>query len=979
MPIKRSTTPAWADVLSLFQQSVGSKFVIPVYQRNYVWNAKKEVKILLDDYYALLGNDKNHFLGIVIDYLVAGNARSHKYYVIDGQQRLTTLFLLIRALKQRAIEEADEDQKYQLDLCLNVHHGLKGKQDYKLEPLMSDGDVFRKILDGDYSKLTEEEKNSKVAIAYAYIYNFVINTVKNIDLANLVDALSRLYLVEIPLDKDDNAQQIFESINAKGSPLMATDLIRNYILMCTDDDKKEETFVKYWQPFESKFTDAHEVEKFFRFFVMCQTREFVKKNDVYDSFRMWVDEKLKIFSVESIIQFLDEYAENYLFLYKKDLISIKQEKLWKVVKDYRNIESEMPAPLMLEITQLYRSKEINEDQFIEIINIINSFIIRRAIVDLDTSGISRFFTTVINKLLQLCDDDYSNIVDVTRYCVVDENKGKASRMPDDNEVRTTLDKLNVFDIPLALHCFFDKYENERITNPVLTMNYQIEHIMPQDGTKWLSTVGLTEDQYNIEKNRLGNLTLTTKHDNPAMSNNLFEYKQTILKNTAHFRLNVDVYSKNTWNQNEIDLRNKVLIDNLIRLYPYELSQDKTLYDSIVSRNRTMPKMDKLIEWQIVNKGDELYLQRYKESSVAILHDAETVIFNGEFLKINQWVSKVYGIKTGVNVYKEIFVVGGFESLDSLRASYIKEHPVETVEVKEGSGFRDVLASKIHAYLSAKSDETNAFENLVSRNCYIRFAGFKIRNKVGLNGDGSWSKIKDLIVWEIQNRVSDGVEIILYIGPGDASLRQKWLNFAINTSGFNPTYFKLKKGWNAIYKLPLVEDRSTFENDEAYFKATIEALENFMNNDFLLVENIFDNAPSDLEAEVYNNNPKVGTYVVYDENYHLNNTSATIKDLYSHIKNRALNRANFEVAPTKVYIAYKYNGNNIFDIVVYKTKLRVSLNIKLGLLDDPENRCRDVSQIGKLGNGDYDISVDSVADLDYLFMLIEQVLKDKNLI
>lgn len=212
MSIKRSNQPTWADVLSLFKLSIGSKFVIPVYQRNYVWEAKKQVKTLLDDYYALIGNTKNHFLGIIIDYLAEGSSRSHKYYVIDGQQRLTTLFLLISALKKRAIEESDEDMKEQLDLCLNVY---PGKKEYKLELLMSDGNIFKKILEGNYNKLNNSEKSTKVAIAYKYIYNFVSNAVNNVALSDLVDALERLYLVEIPLDKDDNAQQIFESINFK--------------------------------------------------------------------------------------------------------------------------------------------------------------------------------------------------------------------------------------------------------------------------------------------------------------------------------------------------------------------------------------------------------------------------------------------------------------------------------------------------------------------------------------------------------------------------------------------------------------------------------------------------------------------------------------------------------------------------------------------------------------------------------------------
>lgn len=314
--------------------------------------------------------------------------------------------------------------------------------------------------------------------------------------------------------------------------MLATDLIRNYILMCTDDDKKEDIFLNKWQSFESKFKDSQELEKFFRFFVMNQFREFIKKSNVYAKFRKWIDDKIRILPIEDIIDYVDKYANSYDFLYKQDLEPIKDENVWKALKDYRNIESEMPAPLMLEIVTLMNDKEIDKNQFVEILTIVDTFILRRAIIGMDTSGISRFFTTVIKPIMALCDTSYSNIVDVVKYCIVDDNKNKASRMPDDSEIESKLAKLNVHDLRLALHCFFDKYENEKMTNPVQTMNYQIEHIMPQDGKKWLSVVGLTEDEYNVQINRLGNLTLTTKHDNPAMSNNLFDYKKAILKDTA---------------------------------------------------------------------------------------------------------------------------------------------------------------------------------------------------------------------------------------------------------------------------------------------------------------------------------------------------------------------------------------------------------------------------------------------------------------
>lgn len=970
MSIKRSSDPSWADVVSLFQQSIGSKFIIPVYQRNYVWDAKKQVKTLLDDFYSLIGNDKTHFLGIIIDYLASGSARSHKYYVIDGQQRLTTLFLLIRALKQRAIEEKDEELKAQLDLCLDVY---PGKKDYKLEPLMSDGNVFKKILDGEFQKLSDSDKNSKVAQAYIYIYNFVTNTVNNIDLASLIDALSRLYVVEIPLDKEDNAQQIFESINAKGSALLATDLIRNYILMCTEDDKKDSVFINNWRPFEDRFADSSELEKFFRFFVMNQFKEFVKKNDVYDSFRNWVDEQKKVSSIEDIISHVDKYASCYEMLYKKDLAYIKNEKLWKVLKDYRNIESEMPAPLMLEMVALMGEEDITEEQFIEVTTVINSFILRRAIIGMDTSGISRFFTTVIKSILVLCDDTYSNIVDVVKYCIVDDNKNKASRMPDDSEVSQKLKKMNVYDNSLALHCFFDKYENEKITNPVQTMNYQIEHIMPQDGTKWLSIVGLSKDEYNDQVNRLGNLTLTTKHDNPAMSNNLFDYKQIILKDTAHFRLNVDVYSNPTWNINAIDLRNESLIKDVIRLYPYEESVDKAIYDELVAKSKSLPRMDKLIEWGIISKGDEVCLSRYKDSSKAILLDADNVSFNGETLKITQWITKIYGFKSGINSYREMYLVGGVDSLDALRNAYIKDHATDINDDIEDATCRNVLAIKLKSKLN-EFEKKGLIVNFDSKNHYIRFVSSIIRNKVGLKGDGTWSKIQDLIVYEIQNTVDSGANICLYIGPGKQDLRQKWLNFSINSKILSPRYLKLKDKWNQILNISLVDARDRYSTDEEYFIEALNNLDKFFITDFIEIDKEFENVSSDLEAEAFTVSGDIGKFKVYDEAYHLAGIQKAVLDAYNEIKSSVARIANFDIIPTKVYLAFKFNGNNVFDIEVFKSKLRVSLNAKLGTISDPESKCRDITNIGTHGNGDYDININSIEDVPYLLELIKQALE-----
>lgn len=139
MAVKRSSTPGWNTIKELFKGQSNTKFVIPVYQRNYVWDTRNQVKKLLDDFYNLISGNKNsnHFLGIIIDYNAGKVDKTEKYYVIDGQQRLTTLFLIIAAIRQRTIDEKDQENQFELEMCMNVNYNPMAKnKNFKLEPLM---------------------------------------------------------------------------------------------------------------------------------------------------------------------------------------------------------------------------------------------------------------------------------------------------------------------------------------------------------------------------------------------------------------------------------------------------------------------------------------------------------------------------------------------------------------------------------------------------------------------------------------------------------------------------------------------------------------------------------------------------------------------------------------------------------------------------------------------------------------------------
>lgn len=251
-----SEQPQRTNVLD-YIRTVGTQFVIPVYQRNYTWNEKKEVKQLLDDYSSLIYEDKKHFLGIIM-YL--SNVRGFNFrenIIIDGQQRLTTIFLMLNAIRELAFLDEKKDIVVNIDEIIN-NKGVDDALKMKLKPLVSDDDVYRLIASANYDFLNSKDSKqkysrSRVYINYQYIKDYFKKLFEKHGYTEVLNALIKLNVVVIPIGDDDNAQQVFESINAAGVPLTATDLIRNFILMDLNSDIQDYIHLHYWDPIEKLF------------------------------------------------------------------------------------------------------------------------------------------------------------------------------------------------------------------------------------------------------------------------------------------------------------------------------------------------------------------------------------------------------------------------------------------------------------------------------------------------------------------------------------------------------------------------------------------------------------------------------------------------------------------------------------------------------------------------------------------------------
>ncbi len=668
--------PKRHKILKLLLASSGTQFVIPVYQRNYVWEANKQVKTLLDDIKFLLEEEyKSHFIGIII-YLAAGigNTSNRKFYVIDGQQRLTTIFLILLAIKHIALELKEEDFAKEIkNLYLTNPYVKNDKIKMKLKPLMRDSDVYEKIADNKIDKLSKTDRESNVAKSYFYIKKYIkeLNTLYSLE--DIKNAINKLYLVDFPLGPDDNAHQIYESINAKGSKLLSIDLIRNFVLMNSGVLKQEEVFEELWLPIEEKFKTAMKFENFFRFFLMNKSRSMVSKKNIYPEFQNWFFNRKNLFTVKEILFEIEEFSNYYIELYEQSLEKLDIE-IRLVVRELRQLNSDMTIPFLLEIYSLYIKKTISADEFNSICNIIISYIIRRTIIGLGTSSLSKVFSELIRNVENNMQNLSINYIDAVKVALVDNHINLPRRMPTDEELLESLQNFNVYKgARHALKIVFHKIENHENDIYIDTSKLEIEHLLPQSYERWLGEeFHMSGEDYEKHLNKIGNLTLTSKRDNAKMSNNLFDYKKEILKHTNHLRMNLEIFDLENWTIEEIDKRTRKITNQIIDLYPYYLSKHNVRPTNKKNRKLPLklPLMKTLFKYKVLNKGDLIYLRFAPSISEAKVIDDKEVEFKEERISYNNWGKKLSGWKS-INIYDHIIIKKGNKALQEERIKLYK--------------------------------------------------------------------------------------------------------------------------------------------------------------------------------------------------------------------------------------------------------------------------------------------------------------------
>lgn len=560
-------------LLDLLSNINGGQFVIPVFQRNYTW-ASNEVKQLFRDLESVLSNEySNHFLGTIIYTDRSISFSERQFTVIDGQQRLTTVFLILYAIKALMQENNDIEKIKELEENYLINkNNSNNESKYRLKPYVSDDEVFKEIVEDRVDKI--ENKQSNVYKNYINILSYIRKLNTDYSLDEIIEGLNKLNIVCIPLYPDDSAQRIFESINSTGVKLTASDLIRNFLLMDLNNNQQEEYFNKYWLEIEKNISnDSKKLESFFRVYLAIKNKALPAKRSIYNEFKKWYYQNNEI-SLKEIFKDIIKYSNYYNDIYHTDINKIDKS-LREPLKEYRIIGSELPAPLIMGFYNLYQNDEIDKEQLSELISIVNSYLVRRSICDLDTKSITKLFAPLLSDVIDYCRGDYNLIVESLIHNLIVRNKNDSMFVPDEVQLYDMVLNSNAYKNKNVLRIFLDKLEHDQNPAPVDLGKLNIEHIMPQNPrNEWYDILNVDQETYERNVNRLGNLTLASISDNSRMQNRLWDYKNKILANTSHLKINKEILEIDQWTIEEIDKRTKSLIDEINRLFPYPKLENK---------------------------------------------------------------------------------------------------------------------------------------------------------------------------------------------------------------------------------------------------------------------------------------------------------------------------------------------------------------------------------------------------------------------
>ena len=503
------------------------QFVIPVYQRNYDW-LQDNCDQLLSDLVKLIHSGRtSHFFGSIVT-SVAGTGFSR--LVIDGQQRLTTISLLllagIKAVNDGLLEISNESRKDEAyDLFLNAKY-CNSERKIKLVPIENDRIAYDKIFNAE----DELDEDSKITRNFRHFYDKLTRKPQQLTFDNLLDAVEHLQIISIELDADDDAQLIFESLNSTGLALTEADKIRNYLLMSLTAEEQQLCFKNYWQKIES--ATEYNPTKFLRDYLTIkqQLQRPVRLSNIYFEWKKYMDGRDR---KQEMVEMLD-YARYYQQVTEAQM---ETSKLSAKMRHICNIESDVTNVFFIQFLKYAATNNLSYDEIDKVIDVVENYLARRIICNMPGNALTQVFCALHKDVLKSIDEYQSAGVpltcsysDILAYHIM--RRDGNYQLPRDVQFVTAIQTRDAYHMLKPFQIFlFERLENSvpgeynDVATDMKKKDATIEHIMPQTlNGEWKNMLG---DNYEeIQEKYLhtfANLTLTGI--NSELSNKAFEIKR----------------------------------------------------------------------------------------------------------------------------------------------------------------------------------------------------------------------------------------------------------------------------------------------------------------------------------------------------------------------------------------------------------------------------------------------------------------------
>lgn len=540
------------------------QYSIPVYQRNYEWSAEQCEK-LFEDILQAHEQDRYHFTGSVVYSLLKTENKIDYYVIIDGQQRLTTIYILIKALID--VAETEGEKAELLELLFNMDkfkkYNIDESSKLKLKPIKSDNQQLLLLMSNQVKKMDKSSGIYQNYDLFCKLARKALADDETMSIERIYDGIEHLTCAMIKLEEEEKGkeQEIFERINSTGVPLSLSDKIRNFVLM-TDVDQ-DRLYEDYWLKVE-QMLNKNQISAFFLDYLNSKLDGFTREKEAYDEFKLLF--KNKRYTNESMLSEILHYANQYNIFLNGDESFGKEVN--QALLGLKKLNQTTVYLFLFKVFDDYENHIIDESELAKVLQLLLNYSIRRLICEIGSNSLRGLYKTLYARVFNKPENKEHYYDAVVSFLTQLTSK---DTIPNDDEFVLALREKNLYRKNALCKYLLIAIENQG-KEKVETTNLSIEHIMPQNrnlSKNWQLMLGdkwkFVHDKY---LHTLGNLTLTGY--NTELGDKPFEVKKTMLVNPelpTHITiLYNDVLNQDRWDEETITLRAERLSQTILKLF-----------------------------------------------------------------------------------------------------------------------------------------------------------------------------------------------------------------------------------------------------------------------------------------------------------------------------------------------------------------------------------------------------------------------------